>query len=116
MATSLEQLIKVVDDTLTSWEPDDAVAHFGEMLRTRLLAAAERGMEARDERLRQHVAKALATQSADANSELDAMRKALILLHPLPFESRRRALKWIGDRLDNFGDPERGFPDDEPPF
>ena len=74
--------------------------------------------EKREARRREHVAKALIGQSAAASAELDAMRKALIILHPLPADSQKRALRWIADRLDNFPDPARDFDlySDEPPF
>ena len=67
--------------------------------------------EQREERRRAHAAKVTAGQHQEAMSEL-------VILHPLPFDSRKRVLRWLGDRLDNFADPARDFDaySDEPPF
>lgn len=47
-------------------------------------------------------------------AELDAMHAAFHALAPLDYGSRCRALRWLGDRLDNRTE-RRGY-DDEPPF
>ena len=74
--------------------------------------------EQREERRRAHAAKVTAGQHQEAMSELEAMSGCLVILHPLPFDSRKRVLRWLGDRLDNFADPARDFDaySDEPPF
>lgn len=74
--------------------------------------------EQREKRFRAHCAKVNEQQTREAAAELDAMREALAILRDLPEGSRKRALRWLGDRLDNLPDPARTFDaySDEPPF
>lgn len=72
----------------------------------------------RGKRLAEHTEKVLAEQHGEAEAELSAMIKILTILHPLPDDSRKRAMRWVADRLDNFTPPIVSFRDynDEPPF
>ena len=66
--------------------------------------------EEREKRFREHTAKVMAEQYDEAAAELDAMDKLVGILHPLPDGSRKRVMRWVADRLDNFTPPIVSFP------
>jgi len=74
--------------------------------------------EKREQKWHAHLMKVRTGQAKEAADELDAMAKVLAILHPLPEDSRKRALRWAADRLDNFTPPIASFNgySDEPPF
>lgn len=69
--------------------------------------------EQREKRLQAHIAAVREEQVRAATAELRAMDEVLRILHPLSPDSQKRAMRWVGDRLDNFTPPIATFLDDE---
>lgn len=103
----IDLLLAAIDNTLSAWEPDDAVAHFGEILRRNICEIAPQLPPA--------------PEPTTAEQETQALHRAWEALKDLDVPAQSRAMAWLRDRLESARQRQPADRDpwaysDEPPF
>lgn len=116
-----DHVLAALDETLATWEPDDNVSRFAEILRRNIehRTPPKPPTEAeRTEQRKARIASAAQQQSREAVAELDAAAKVFLILHPLGEDATMRVLTWVKSRIGDFPPPDRtpGIYSDEVPF
>lgn len=99
--------LAALDNTINAWEPDDAVAHFAEILRRNISEIAPELPPA--------------PEPTTAGQETQALNAAWEALKDLDVPAQSRAMAWLRDRLEAARQQKAATRDpwgysDEPPF
>jgi hypothetical protein len=105
--SGIDLWLAALDNTITAWEPDDAVAHFAEILRRNISEIAPEVPPA--------------PEPTTAEQETTALNAAWEALKDLDVSAQSRAMAWLRDRLEAARQRQKDNRDpwaysDEPPF
>jgi hypothetical protein len=103
--SALDLLLTAIDNTVSAWEPDDAVVRFAENLRRNIAEIAPEMPKA--------------PEPVTAEEETHAFLDAWGAIRDLDPAAQERAMSWLRQRLTDAADRRRGSRspwDDEPPF